>query len=128
MAEIETSKLALEKSKDQQITRFAQQMIDDHTKALNDLRAVAQNKAVQVPNAPDFAHKAMATALRATTGDFFDKEYIKHVGVGDHRRTVDLLEKIQREAKDPDLKSYAAKVLPVVQHHLTMARAMNKQK
>ncbi|KWT83748.1 hypothetical protein APY03_4303 [Variovorax sp. WDL1] len=47
--------------------------------------------------------------------------------MGDHRRRVDLLKKVQRESKDAELKSYAAKVLPVVERHLAMARDMNRR-
>lgn len=82
-------------------------MIDDHTEALDDLKKIAQSKGVGIPSEPDLAHKAMSIALMATTGDFFDKQYIEHAGVGDHRRTIDLLKKVQRESKDADLKSYA---------------------
>jgi putative membrane protein len=68
----------------------------------------------------------MSTALTVTSGDFFDKQYMQHAGVGDHRRTVDLLRNVQYEAKDAALKAYAKKVLPVVQRHLTMARTLNQ--
>jgi putative membrane protein len=127
LAEIATGKLALDKSLDPKIDKFAQQMIDDQTKALDDLKKIAQSKGVEIPSEPDLAHKAMSIALKATTGDFFDKQYIEHAGVGDHRRTIDLLKKVPRESKDADLKSYAGKVLPVVERHLAMARDMNRK-
>ena len=69
---------------------------------------------------PDFAHQAMSTALTLASGDFFDKEYMQHAGVGDHRRTVDLLRDLQYEAKDAVLKGYAKKSVasgPAPSHH-----------
>ncbi|WP_126837719.1 DUF4142 domain-containing protein [Variovorax sp. MHTC-1] len=58
LAEIATGKLALDKSQDPKIDKFAQQMIDDHTKALDDLKKIAQSKGVEIPGEPDLAHKA----------------------------------------------------------------------
>lgn len=127
LAEIDTGRLALEKSKSQKVRQFAQKMIEDHSAAQKDLQQLAQRKNMQLPAETDFQHKALAMALRVLTGATFDSQYLKQVGVNDHRRTVDLLEKTQRTAIDPELKAYAAKTLPVVQRHLAMAREMVNQ-
>lgn len=127
LAEIETGRLALEKTQNPQVRQFAQKMIDDHTKAQQQLAQLAQRKGAQVPQETDFQHKAIATGLRVLDGNTFDERYLQHVGVNDHRRTVDLLEKTQRTARDPDLKSLASKTLPIVQNHLAMARQMSGQ-
>ena len=66
----------------------------------------------------------MALALKAMSGDTFDKQYMSQAGVGDHRKTHELLQKTQRDAKDPDLKALATKMLPVVHGHLTEAEQM----
>lgn len=124
LAEIETGRLALEKTANPQVKQFAQRMIEDHTNAMKQLQQLAQRKGVEVPGETDFQHKAIATALRLLNGNTFDEQYLRHVGVNDHRRTVDLLEKTQRTARDPDLKGYAGKTLPTVQKHLAMARQM----
>lgn len=121
IAEIQTGKLALEKSKNDKVKAFAQQMVDDHTKALSELQTLAQSKGVKLPDDTDLQHKAMATALKALSGDAFDAQYMKRVGVGDHQRTVKLLQKVQKDAKDADMKAMAAKMLPTVQQHLLTA-------
>lgn len=127
LAEVAASRLALEKSQNTQVRTFAQQMIDDHQKAYQELQQLGQAKQMTVPNETDFQHKAIATALRLLSGELFDKQYLRQVGVNDHRRTVDLLQKIQAGAFDAELKSYAAKLLPVVQRHLQQARQMEQQ-
>lgn len=128
IAEIETGKLALEKTQNPQVRQFAQQMIDDHTKGLQELRTVAQKKNVQVPDDTDFAHKAVATALRLLTGDFFDSQYIRQVGVNDHRRTLELVQRVSKEAKDPELRAHATKSAPMIEHHLKMAQQLHNQR
>ncbi|MDB5964023.1 MAG: hypothetical protein JWQ72_523 [Polaromonas sp.] len=122
-AEIETGRLALEKSQNDQVKKFAQQMIDDHTSAQKELQALAQSKGVNLPEGTDVQHKTMATAMRALSGNTFDSQYVKRVGVNDHQRTLQLLKKAQG-SKDADIKAMATKMTPTVQHHLEMAQQM----
>lgn len=64
----------------------------------------------------------MAAARKATSGASFDSQYMKRAGVGDHQQTVELLQKVEKNARDPELKALAAKMLPNVQEHLKMAQ------
>jgi putative membrane protein len=125
LGEIEMGRTALEKTRNERVRQLAQTMIDDRSAAMNELRQLAQRKRVQLPDDTDFQHKAIGVALRVLTGDTFDQRFVRHVGVNNQRRTVDLLEKMQRTARDPDLKAHAEKQLPIVQRHLTVAREMS---
>ena len=107
IAEIETGKLALEKSQNEQVRKFAQHMIDEHTSALKELQTLALAKGVTLPDGTDLKHKTMATALKVMSGNSFDTQYMKRAGVGDHQQTIELLQKTQKNAKDPELKAMA---------------------
>ena len=85
---------------------------------------MAAAKGVDLPKTPDTMHKAVMLEFRALRGEAFDSRYIKQAGVGDHEATEKLLQKTQSEAKDPDVKALAQKMLPVVQSHLGHAREM----
>lgn len=122
IAEIETGKMALEKSQNAQVKKFAQHMIDDHTSALKELQTLAQAKGAPLPDGTDMKHKTMAAALKVMTGNSFDSQYMKRAGVADHEQTIELLEKMQKNAKDPELKAMAVKMLPTVRGHLKMAQ------
>lgn len=128
MAEIATGQLALEKSQSAEVKTFAQKMIDDHTKGLDDTKALASAKGVDLPDGPDVKHKALATAMKAMSGETFDRQYMAQAGLRDHRATHELLQKTERTAKDPELKALAAKMLPVVHGHLEMAQGMPQTK
>ena len=125
MAEIEAGKLALSKSQKADVKAFAQQMVDDHTKALNDVTQLAQNKGVILPTAPDARHQAMAAKLGKLEGAAFDKAYMKQAGVDDHKAVHAKLKKDEAQAKDPDVKALAAKMLPTVEQHLHSAQGMH---
>lgn len=123
MAEIEAAKLALTNSQNAEVKAYAQQMIDDHTRALNDVTALAQNKGVTLPTEVDAQHKAMAAKLSKLKGDAFDKTYMAQAGVADHKKVHAMLKKDEARARDPDVKALAAKMLPTVEQHLHSATA-----
>jgi putative membrane protein len=128
LAEISTGKMALEKGQSDAVKKMAQKMIDDHTRAQEELEKLASSKGVKLPTETDVQHKTMATALEGLSGKAFDDQYIKRVGVGDHQRAHDLLKKVSTQAKDPQLKAYAAKTIKGVDSHLAMAKKMQGAK
>jgi len=128
MAEVETGKLALSKSQSAEVKAFAQQMVDDHGKALADLQPLAQSKGVTLPTELDAKHKAMSAKLEKLSGDAFDKEYMKMAGLKDHKDTHAKLQKISKSAKDGDVKAAADKTIPVVEQHLKAAQQMSSAK
>lgn len=124
MAEVEAGKMAVSKTKNAEVKAFAQRMIDDHSKALDDVTQLAQNKGVNLPTAVDAKHKAMAAKLSKMSGDAFDREYMKKAGVEDHTKVHAALTKHEAKAMDPDVKALAAKMLPTVEQHLDAAKGM----
>lgn len=126
MAEIDAAKLALANSQNAEVKAFAQQMVDDHTKALADVTTLAQNKGVTLPSGPDAKHKAMAARLARLKGDKFDHAYMAQAGVADHQKVHSTLKKDEARAKDPDVKALAAKMLPTVEQHLLVAAGKPK--
>ena len=127
LAEVASGRMALEKSQNEQVKQFAQKMIDDHTKAEAELQQLADAKGVKLPTEPSVAQKTKAATLKPLTGDTFDKQYIKHAGVGDHENAHKLLAKVQTKAKDTDLRAYADKTIKAVDEHLDMAKQLEQQ-
>lgn len=128
LAEIETGKIALSQSKNDQVRNFAQRMIDDHQQAQKELEQLAQAKGVTLPTEPDKKHQAAAKKLSSLQGDKFDKQYMKQGGLSDHKETHRFLQRAQTRATDPDLKALAAKMEPIVGQHLTMAQDVSGAK
>lgn len=122
LAEIETGKIALSQSKNDEVRNFAQKMIDDHTQAQKELEQLAQSKGVTLPTEPDRKHQAAAKKLSALEGDKFDKQYMSQGGMRDHRNTHKLLQRAQSRATDADIKALATKMEPIVSQHMTMAK------
>jgi putative membrane protein len=127
LAEIEASKLATGKASNAEVKRFAQQMIDDHTRVSGELETLAKAKDFKLPTEPSLADKAKLKVLGMRDGAGFDKHYIAGFGVSAHEDAVKLFQQVIREGKDTDIKAFATKTLPALQHHLEMARALKPQ-
>ena len=123
--EVEGSKLALKKSKNAEVQKFAKQMVEDHTKAAQELKALTAKKKVEVSAEPSFMQKGSLMLLGTYEGKNFDEEYADNVGVDAHESTVELFEKAAKSADDADIKQFANKVLPTLNHHLEMAKSLD---
>jgi predicted outer membrane protein len=128
MAEIEGGKLAQSKGQSSEVKAFGQQMIDDHTSNLNDVKALAEARGVTLPTEPDAKHKAMAAKLEKMSGADFDKAYMKQAGVQDHKTVHAKLMADKKKAKDADVKALVEKTEPVVAQHLKSAQQMPAEK
>ena len=124
MAEVEGGKLAQSKGQSSEVKAFGQQMIDDHTSNLNEVKTLADARGVTLPTEPDAKHKAMAAKLEKMSGADFDKAYMKQAGVQDHKMVHSKLMTASKKAKDPDVKALVDKTEPVVAQHLKSAQQM----
>ena len=117
MFEIESSKLALERSKDPGVRKFAQMMVSDHTEAGKKVSALAATKSVTLPTAMLKRHQMMLDGLKdEKAGKDFDDEYRLKMVVS-HKEAVSLFDESARESKDPDIKKLAGELLPKLQMH-----------
>lgn len=119
---IETGKLALEKSNNSDVRKFAQELINDHTKANQKLAEIAARKNLEVADNAELLNRVKSSMLRVRTDASFDSSYTQNQ-VTTHEQTIEVFEKGTR-LSDPELKSYAEKKLPHLQKHLTEARKL----
>ena len=121
MAEVELGKIATEKAASDEVKKFGQRMVDDHSKANDELKTLAQNKKFTLPTDIDAKHKAERDRLSKLSGAAFDRAYTQAMVAG-HREMANLFRTESTSGKDPDVKAWAAKTLPTVEEHLKMAQ------
>ncbi|PHV17943.1 DUF305 domain-containing protein [Janthinobacterium sp. BJB303] len=122
--EIAASKLAQSKSSNGDVKKFADAMVRDHTAVADELKQLASSKHIEVSDQPGKKHQAQIDKLGRLEGQLFDKEYAASIGVAAHKDAVKLFTDASQKASDPDIKAFAAKTLPALQHHLEMAQAL----
>ena len=123
MAEVETGKLAQQKASSEDVKKFAQHMIDDHGKMLQEQQSMAKSKGAQLPKQPKKEHQSALKKLEGTSGAEFDRAYMEQM-VKDHEKTLKMLQDASQKAKDPELRQAAEKATPDVQKHLDMAKQL----
>ncbi|RYE53839.1 MAG: DUF4142 domain-containing protein [Sphingobacteriales bacterium] len=124
VAEIETAKLALQKSTNASVKTFAQEIINDHTAANKELTGIAQKKNLKVATEAELTAKAKAMALKQRDGESFDEAYANNQ-VKAHKDAIELFNKAA-SSPDVELASFATKTLPKLEHHLHAAEALAK--
>jgi putative membrane protein len=122
-AEVQLGELAQQKSQDPKVKEFAQRMVNDHSKANDQLKSLASNKGVTLPSEPDAKEKAEKNRLSKLSGEQFDRAYIDHM-VKDHVKDVSEFRKEAQSAKDPDVKQFASSTLPTLEEHLKQAKSI----
>ncbi|MHC8386892.1 DUF4142 domain-containing protein [Pseudomonas sp. MDT2-39-1] len=128
IAEVETSKLALEKSSSADIKAFANMMITDHTKAYKELTALAKKNDIEVPDDTTLVKQAKEKILDMRD-ESFDAAYANNQ-VKAHEETIELFKKQANTVTDDkvkgatDLKGFAQKMLPALEKHLDMAKKL----
>jgi len=115
--EVEAARMALDKAQGADVKSFAATMIKDHTEAGEELKAVAGD--FPVPTALDSAHQALIDELSAATSQAFDEIYWRQQSEA-HKEAVSLFTEFSTEGENGAVKGFAAKVLPVLQHHREM--------
>jgi putative membrane protein len=121
MAEVELGKLATERATNPEVKKFGQRMVDDHTKANDQLKEVAGTKNINLPQSLDAKDEATKQKLSGLSGAEFDRAYMADM-VKDHTKDVSEFQNESTSAQDPDLKNFAAQTLPTLEDHLKEAQ------
>jgi putative membrane protein len=123
MAEVELGQLAVQKASSSEVKSFGQRMVDDHGKANEQLKQLAAEKHVDLPQEPGAKQKATKARLEQLSGADFDQAYVAEM-VKDHKKDVGEFQRESKMAKDDDLKNFAAQTLPTLQEHLKQIQSI----
>ncbi len=122
MAEVQLGKLAAERATKPEVKQFAETMVQEHTKANDELKTLAQQQNITVPNALSQENQDKMNTLQDKQGEEFDKEYMDMM-VKDHEKVVDMFEKQAENGDVPEISEWASNKVPALRHHLEMARS-----
>jgi putative membrane protein len=130
--DIETSQLALKKSRNAEVRRFATMMVHDHRAARQLGRDLAHKLHVTpTPPGKDFAlykdHVAAMKSLRASSGKAFDRAYVDHE-VAYHQAVIDAVStQLLPATKNAELRALEEKVAPNFQAHLAAGKDVQQK-
>lgn len=122
--EITSSQIVLETTQNPQLRDFAQMMVAQHTKSTADVKAAAKRSKVAVPPAKlTPLQQELVTQLRSESGPTRDAAYIAQQKAA-HGQALAVQKAYAMEGKAAPLKAVAQTIVPVVEHHIMMLKAM----
>jgi putative membrane protein len=125
MTEVTLGELAVTNGMRADVKEFGQMMVKDHTAINDDLKTLAMQKGVTLPDSLDAKHQAMVDKMAALTGSEFDDAYIKGM-IKAHTKDAKAFKAESAATSDADIKSFLDKSIPVVEAHLQHITAMKK--
>ena len=118
--EVEVSRIAAERATNPDVKKFAQMMVDDHTRANEELESLASAKGVKLKDKEKSENK-----WSKKDAQDFDRDYVKKM-VSDHKKDIDLFSKESKNGTDAELTEFARKTLPTLNKHLETVSELEK--
>lgn len=123
MKEVQMSGIATEKGQSAEVKAFAQKMINEHSRANNDLRDLAKRIGATPIGGTSVEQQKEMDELRKLSDAAFDKQYVKAM-VADHEKDVAVFQKQSQGGANTDLKKFATETLPTLKMHLQMVKEL----
>lgn len=127
MMEVQAGNLAQQQAMNQRVKDFGAMMVQDHSQANNELKSLASSKGLMIPDSLSSDKQKHVDAMKKMNGKSFDSHYISMM-LDDHKKDVKKFQDESKNAKDADLRNWAAKTLPTLQKHLDSIQAISKAK
>jgi putative membrane protein len=127
MMEVEAGNIAQQNAQSDRVKAFGSMMVKDHSAANQELMTFASGRGITIPTELPADMKKHLDGMRNMKGKAFDNHYISMM-LSDHKKDVGEFEKQSNSANDAELKSWAAKTLPVLKTHLDSVQALSKAK
>jgi putative membrane protein len=126
LKEVQLGELAQQQADSDAVKEFGQRMVEDHGKANDQLKQIAQQKGIELPQELAADAQQLRDELQQKSGEEFDRAYMDEM-VKDHEEDVEKFRQYTESGQDPDLKSFAEESLPVLEEHLQLAQKTHEQ-
>jgi putative membrane protein len=117
LAEVRLGQLATERANDPEVKAFGQRMTQEHTKAVDQLKAMAERSAMTLPDELGIEEQAELNKLESLSGSDFDKEYVSYM-VKRHSDDIKEFQKETKNGKIDEIRAFAEQTLPMLEAHL----------
>ena len=124
MLEVKLGKIAQEKASNPRVKNFGEMMVNDHSTLNGDLKSIAGNFDVNLPDTIDMDDQNKIDSLKSLSGEAFDQAYMKTM-VKDHNTDIGAFKKERGTVENDTLKNFINMALPVLEKHLDSAQAIH---
>lgn len=117
------SRMAMERSRNDAVKQFAQRMLQDHTKAGQEVSKLAESLRMSLTETRTDRPRRSPEKLSQLSGAAFDQAYIKHE-LSDHKKTLAEFAKKAKAIKHPQIREWASATLPLLKEHIILAKGL----
>lgn len=117
---------AIKQSENEDVKRYGQMLIDDHTKVLEELKEAAIAKKLVMPDAMEEREASMLESLSQLSGAEFDRVF-KEIAINTHEYAIALFEKAAHTLNDTEFRRWASEKIPSLKKHLEQAKALQAE-
>jgi putative membrane protein len=125
MTEAHIGQMAETQASESQVKDFGQTLIHDHTDAYTQLTALAAKTGESIPKGIDVRKISTVEQLMKLKGKRFDDQFVQ-AEIRDHEKAIAAFKREAQHGQDQDVKAYASKMIPVLEGHLSQAKALAK--
>jgi putative membrane protein len=123
LEEVQLGKMAADRAASPEVKQLAQRLVQDHSKANQELMTIAEKKDIDVPDELDDTHEDVVDLFSKLEGASFDREYVRYQVMHHEKDTAGFAVQA-KDGQDSELKAFAAKQLPILQGHLQQLREL----
>ena len=129
--EIKAADLALNRTSNPAVRRFAETMRTDHARSFQETKALVEQSNIRITRSPkldslDRKGKEDFKKLESTSGKSFDREYVRLMVKG-HREALRIIDNdLLPKATNPKVTAYLKTIRRVVNQHLQMAESLER--
>lgn len=126
MMMVKLGKIAEQKAHSKEIKDFGSMMVSDHSQVNNELKNLAQQNHITLPDSLSKDKQDKIDALAKLSGRKFEKQYVDMMA-DDHQNDVAKFKEESQDAASPEVRQWAAKTLPTLQKHLDKIKEIQKK-
>ncbi len=126
LVEVKLGQLAEEKGSSDAVKSFGKRMVEDHSKANEQLKDVALREKVKLPTELSKKNQKAYDRLSELSGEAFDRAYARDM-VRDHQNDVTAFKQEATRGQNQAIKNFALQTLPTLEDHLKMAREIEQE-
>jgi len=126
MTEAHEGQVAENQASRAEVKDFAKTLVQDHTQSYEELTELAAKVGIAIPKGINVGKNIEIQQLARLKGERFDQQFDRDE-IADHHRVLASVKREAAHGQDPDVKAYAAKMIPVLEKHLGLAEQCAKQ-
>ena len=123
MSQVDLGKVAEQRSQTPEVKKFAQLMVEEHSKISEQLKQLGMSEGINLPTSVTRQDAATHRQLASSSGPAFDKAYVQQV-ISDLQRQIAEFKRGNSTATKPALKDYAERTLPTLESELQQAKQL----